>query len=43
VPRINAMLVQHGLDVMELSPRSETLEEVFLRLTKPKVGTDRYI
>lgn len=43
VPRINAMLVKHGLDVMELSPRSETLEEVFLRLTKPRTGTDRYI
>jgi len=42
-PRINAMLVKHGLDVTELSPRSETLEEVFLRLTKPKVATDRYI
>jgi ABC-type multidrug transport system ATPase subunit len=43
VPRINAMLVHGGLDVMELSPRNETLEEVFLRLTKPKIGTDRHI
>jgi ABC-2 type transport system ATP-binding protein len=43
VPGINAMLVQRGLEVMELSPRSETLEEVFLKLTKSKVGTDRYI
>ncbi|HEY6331278.1 MAG TPA: ABC transporter ATP-binding protein, partial [Blastocatellia bacterium] len=43
VPRINSMLVRQGLDVMELSPRKETLEEVFLRLTKPKAGTDRYV
>lgn len=41
VPRLNALLVQHGFQVRELSPQRETLEQVFLRLTKPKAGTDR--
>jgi ABC-2 type transport system ATP-binding protein len=43
VPRINALLVERGFQVMELSPQNETLEQVFLRLTKPQSATDRYI
>ena len=43
IPRINALLVERGFRVRELSPQRETLEQVFIRLTKPKVGTDRYI
>jgi ABC-2 type transport system ATP-binding protein len=34
IPLVNALLVQQGFRVMELSPRRESLEEVFLRLTK---------
>jgi len=33
IPLINALLVQHGFHVMELSPQRESLEQVFLRLT----------
>jgi len=37
VPLINALLVQEGFRVMELSPRRESLEQVFMRLTgKPE-------
>jgi ABC-2 type transport system ATP-binding protein len=43
IPRVNAMLVERGFQVMELSPQNETLEQVFLRLTKPQSATDRYI
>jgi ABC-2 type transport system ATP-binding protein len=43
IPAVNQMLVERGFRVMELSPQRETLEDVFLRLTKPKAGTDRYI
>lgn len=43
IPVVNAYLVERGFRVMELSPQRETLEEVFLRLTKPREGTDRYI
>ena len=34
VPLVNALLVQHGFSVMELSPQRESLEQVFLRLTQ---------
>jgi ABC-2 type transport system ATP-binding protein len=34
VPLVNALLVQNGFRVMELSRRRESLEEVFLRLTQ---------
>jgi ABC-type multidrug transport system ATPase subunit len=43
IPSINALLVERGFRVMELSPQSETLEQVFLRLTRPHAGTDRWI
>src|SRR5215471_9900906 len=43
IPRVNALLVERGFQVMELSPQTETLEQVFLRLTKPQAATDRYI
>ncbi|HEU4389764.1 MAG TPA: ABC transporter ATP-binding protein [Blastocatellia bacterium] len=43
IPLINRLLVEHGFQVMELSPQRETLEQVFIRLTRPKVGTDRYV
>ena len=33
VPLVNALLVQNGFRVMELSPRRESLEQVFMRLT----------
>jgi ABC-2 type transport system ATP-binding protein len=33
IPLVNALLVQHGFRVMELSPQRESLEQVFLRLT----------
>ncbi|HUS11835.1 MAG TPA: ABC transporter ATP-binding protein [Pyrinomonadaceae bacterium] len=33
IPRVNAMLVENGIRVTELSPHTETLEEIFLRLT----------
>jgi ABC-type multidrug transport system ATPase subunit len=34
IPEINALLVQHGFRVMEISSQGESLEEVFLRLTR---------
>ncbi|MEW6732842.1 MAG: ABC transporter ATP-binding protein [Acidobacteriota bacterium] len=34
IPQVNALLVERGFRVMELSPQRETLEQVFLRLTK---------
>lgn len=40
---VNRLLVERGIRVMELSPQRETLEQVFLRLTRPPAGTDRYI
>jgi ABC-2 type transport system ATP-binding protein len=43
IPRINALLVERGFQVLELSPQTETLEQVFLRLTRPQSATDRYI
>ena len=33
IPLVNALLVQQGFRVMELSPQRESLEQVFLRLT----------
>jgi ABC-type multidrug transport system ATPase subunit len=33
IPWVNALLVQRGFQVMELSPQRESLEQVFLRLT----------
>lgn len=43
IPDVNSLLVEQGIRVMELSPQRETLEQVFLRLTRPPSGTDRYI
>jgi ABC-2 type transport system ATP-binding protein len=34
IPRVNALLVEHGFKVIELSPQRESLEQVFLRLTQ---------
>ena len=34
IPLVNALLVQRGFRVMELSPQRESLEQVFLRLTQ---------
>ena len=39
--RVNALLVEQGFRVMELSPHRESLEEVFLRLTR-EAGRPRY-
>jgi ABC-2 type transport system ATP-binding protein len=36
IPRVNALLVERGFRVSELSPQRETLEQVFLRLTETK-------
>jgi len=33
IPGVNAMLVEHGIRVMEISPQRATLEEVFMSLT----------
>lgn len=33
IPLVNALLVQHGFRVMELSPQRDSLEQVFFRLT----------
>jgi ABC-2 type transport system ATP-binding protein len=38
IPLVNALLVQNGFGVMELSPQRESLEEVFLRLTQASVA-----
>jgi len=40
IPGINALLVERGFRVMELSPHRESLEEVFLRLTR-EAGSQR--
>jgi ABC-2 type transport system ATP-binding protein len=40
---VNQLLVERGFRVSELSLQRETLEQVFIRLTRPQVGTDRYI
>jgi ABC-2 type transport system ATP-binding protein len=37
IPRVNALLVERGFRVSELSPQRETLEQVFLRLTEKRV------
>ena len=34
IPDVNALLVEHGIKVYELSPAQESLEEAFLRLTE---------
>jgi ABC-2 type transport system ATP-binding protein len=34
IPAVNALLVAHGINVYELTPVQESLEEAFLRLTK---------
>lgn len=34
IPTVNALLVRHGFQVMELSPQRESLEQVFLGLTQ---------
>jgi ABC-type multidrug transport system ATPase subunit len=34
IPRVNRLLVERGFHVMELTPERETLEQVFLRLTR---------
>lgn len=34
IPAVNALLVTHGINVYELTPINESLEEAFLRLTK---------
>jgi ABC-2 type transport system ATP-binding protein len=34
IPLVNALLVQRGFRVLELSPQRESLEQVFLRLTR---------
>jgi ABC-2 type transport system ATP-binding protein len=34
IPFMNALLVQHGFSVRELSPQRESLEQAFLRLTQ---------
>jgi hypothetical protein len=33
IPTLNALLVDHGIKVYELTPAQESLEEAFLRLT----------
>jgi ABC-2 type transport system ATP-binding protein len=40
IPRVNALLVSQGFRVKELSPQRESLEDVFLRLTRT-VNKDR--
>jgi len=42
IPGVNALLVERGFRVMELSPHRESLEEVFLRLTR-EAGNQRAI
>jgi ABC-2 type transport system ATP-binding protein len=34
IPLVNALLVEHGFSVREISPQRESLEQVFLRLTQ---------
>jgi ABC-2 type transport system ATP-binding protein len=40
IPQVNALLVERGFRVMELSPQRETLEQVFLRLTQNRATTE---
>ncbi|MBC7910728.1 MAG: ABC transporter ATP-binding protein [Pyrinomonadaceae bacterium] len=40
IPLVNALLVERGFRVMELSPQRETLEQVFLRLTQNPATTE---
>ena len=40
IPRVNALLVSQGFRVKEISPQRESLEDVFLRLTRT-VNKDR--
>ena len=40
IPLVNALLVERGFRVMELSPQRETLEQVFLRLTQNRATTE---
>jgi len=40
IPLVNALLVEHGFSVREISPQRESLEQVFLRLTQ-EARTDR--
>ncbi|HEV8587559.1 MAG TPA: ABC transporter ATP-binding protein [Pyrinomonadaceae bacterium] len=40
IPRVNALLVSQGFRVKELSPQRESLEDVFLRLTRT-INNDR--
>lgn len=40
IPRVNALLVANGIRVMELSPQSATLEEIFLSLIQNKSAAD---
>jgi hypothetical protein len=36
IPAVNALLVAHGINVYELTPIQESLEEAFLRLTNAR-------
>ena len=40
IPAVNALLVAHGINVYELTPINESLEEAFLRLTKTESSTN---
>ena len=40
IPDINALLVQHGFRIKEISSQRESLEEVFLRLTREAQAAD---
>jgi ABC-2 type transport system ATP-binding protein len=40
IPRVNALLVSQGFRVKEISPQRESLEDVFLRLTRT-MNSDR--
>jgi ABC-type multidrug transport system ATPase subunit len=40
IPALNALLVTHGINVYELTPINESLEEAFLRLTNTESSTN---
>jgi len=40
IPRVNALLVDNKMRVMELTPQRETLEDVFLELTHDRTTAD---
>jgi ABC-2 type transport system ATP-binding protein len=40
IPRLNARLVENKIRVMELTPQSATLEEVFFNLTQNRLAAD---